>query len=70
MFKTLKFIWLFAAIAALIGAAINAMNTKFEEAGIFIIITFIAAYMFNVNHKRIKNLPHTLQDNQPNSTLP
>lgn len=66
MFRTLQIIWLLAAIGALIGAVINAFNHKFQEAGIFIAITFIGAYMFGVNKKRIKNIPLNSADNQTN----
>jgi hypothetical protein len=67
MFRTLQIIWLFAAIGALIGAVINALNHKFQEAGIFVAITFIGAYMFGVNKKRIKNIPLNTPENQTNS---
>ena len=66
MFKTLQIIWLIAAIGALIGAVINTFNNKLSEAGIFVAITFIGAYMYEVNKKRIKNLPANQQQNQPN----
>lgn len=70
MFKTLQIVWLIAAIGALIGAIINAMNNKLQEAGIFIAITFIGAYMFGVNKKRIKNIPDTTSQNNSNSAQP
>jgi len=66
MFKTLQIIWLIAAIGALIGAVINTFNNKLSEAGIFVAITFIGAYMYGVNKKRIKNLPANQQQNQLN----
>jgi hypothetical protein len=66
MFKTLQIIWLIAAIGALVGAIINAFNNKLPEAGIFIAITFIGAYMYGVNKKRIKNIPTNSQQNQTN----
>lgn len=66
MFRTLQIIWLIAAIGALIGAIMNAMNHKLPEAGIFIAITFIGAYMYGVNKKRIKNMPNT-PDNLTNT---
>jgi hypothetical protein len=66
MFKTLQIIWLIAAIGALVGAIINAFNNKWPEAGIFIAITFIGAYMYGVNKKRIKNIPANSQQNQTN----
>lgn len=66
MFKTLQVIWLIAAVGALIGAIINAANNKLQEAGIFVAITFIGAYMYGVNKKRVKNMPGNTQDNQPN----
>lgn len=69
MFRTLQIIWLIAAIGALIGAVINALNNKFQEAGIFIAITFIGAYMYGINKKRIKNIPNDTQKTQTNSTL-
>jgi hypothetical protein len=67
MFRTLQIIWLIAAIASLIGAVINALNAKIQEAGIFIAITFIGAYMFGLNKKRIKNIPLNTQENNTNS---
>jgi hypothetical protein len=66
MFKTLQMIWLIAAVASLIGAIINAANNKLTEAGIFIAITFIGAYMFGVNKKRIKDLPVASQETNTN----
>lgn len=69
MFRTLQIIWLIAAVGALIGAVINALNNKFQEAGIFIAITFIGAYMYGINKKRIKNIPNESQKTQTNSTL-
>jgi uncharacterized membrane protein YfcA len=66
MFKTLQIIWLIAAIGAIIGAFINAKNNKLPEAGIFLAITFIGAYMFSVNKKRIKKIPVNSQQNQSN----
>jgi uncharacterized membrane protein YfcA len=67
MFKTLQIIWLIAAIGALIGAIINALNNKLQEAGIFVAITFIGAYMFTVNKKRIKNLHTNINDKVTNN---
>lgn len=69
MFRTLQIIWLIAAIGALIGAVINALNNKFQEAGIFIAITFIGAYMFGINKKRIKNIPNENHNTSTNSTI-
>ena len=66
MFKTLQGIWLIAAIGALIGAVINASNNKLPEAGIFLAITFIGAYMYGVNKKRIKNISVNTQENITN----
>jgi hypothetical protein len=66
MFKTLQVIWLIAAIGALIGAVINASNNKLPEAGIFLAITFIGAYMYGVNKKRIKNISINTQENITN----
>jgi len=66
MFKTLQIIWLIAAVGALVGAIINALNNKLSEAGIFISITFIGAYMFSVNKKRIKNLTTITEENKTN----
>jgi uncharacterized protein YqgC (DUF456 family) len=66
MFKTLQVIWLIAAIGALIGAVINAFNNKLPEAGIFLAITFIGAYMYGVNKKRIKNISVNTQENITN----
>jgi hypothetical protein len=66
MFKTLQIIWLIAAIGALIGAIINALNNKLPEASIFLAITFIGAFMFSVNKKRIKNLPTITAENKTN----
>lgn len=66
MFKTLQIIWLIAAIGALIGAVINASNNKLPEAGIFLAITFIGAYMYGVNKKRIKNISVNTQENITN----
>jgi hypothetical protein len=66
MFRALQIIWLIAAIGALFGAIINAFNNKLPEAGIFIAITFIGAYMYGVNKKRIKNIPTNSQQNQTN----
>lgn len=66
MFRTLQIIWLIAGIGALIGAVMNAVNSKLTEAGIFIAITFIAAYMYGVNKKRIKDLPSASKDKQTN----
>jgi|LakMenE01Jun11ns_1017448.scaffolds.fasta_scaffold9342097_2 hypothetical protein len=66
MFKTLQVIWLIAAIGALIGAVINASNNKLPEAGIFLAITFIGAYMYGVNKKRIKNISVNTQENITN----
>jgi hypothetical protein len=66
MFKTLQVIWLIAAIGALIGAVINASNNKLPEAGIFLAITFIGAYMYGVNKKRIKNVSINTQENITN----
>jgi hypothetical protein len=66
MFRTLQIIWLIAAMGALVGAMINAFNHKLPEAGIFIAITFIGAYMYGVNKKRIKNIPSNSQENQTN----
>ena len=66
MFKTLQVIWLIAAIGALIGAVINASNNKVPEAGIFLAITFIGAYMYGVNKKRIKNISVNTQENITN----
>jgi hypothetical protein len=66
MFKTLQVIWLIAAIGALIGAVINASNNKLPEAGIFLAITFMGAYMYGVNKKRIKNISVNTQENITN----
>lgn len=66
MFRTLQIIWLIAAVGALIGAVINAFNNKLPEAGIFVAITFIGAYMYGVNKKRIKNIPDNTQENITN----
>ena len=66
MFKTLQIIWLIAAIGALIGAVINASRNKLPEAGIFLAITFIGAYMYGVNKKRIKNISVNTQENITN----
>lgn len=66
MFKTLQVIWLIAAIGALIGAVINASSNKLTEAGIFLAITFIGAYMYGVNKKRIKNISVNTQENITN----
>ncbi len=66
MFRTLQIIWLMAAIGALIGAVINAFNNKLPEAGIFVAITFIGAYMYGVNKKRIKNIPDNTRENITN----
>jgi hypothetical protein len=66
MFKTLQVIWLIAAIGALIGAVVNASNNKLPEAGIFLAITFIGAYMYGVNKKRIKNISVNTQENITN----
>ena len=63
MFKTLQLIWLIVATGALIGAVINAFNNKLADAGIFIAITFIAAYMYTINKKRIKNIPPSFHEN-------
>jgi hypothetical protein len=62
----LQIIWLIAAMGALVGAMINAFNHKLPEASIFIAITFIGAYMYGVNKKRIKNIPSNSQENQTN----
>jgi hypothetical protein len=66
MFKTLQVIWLIAAIGALIGSVINASNNKLPEAGIFLAITFMGAYMYGVNKKRIKNISVNTQENITN----
>lgn len=66
MFRTLQIIWLIAAVGALIGAVINAFNNKLPEAGIFVAITFIGAYMYGVNKKRIKNIPDNNRENITN----
>ena len=66
MFKTLQVIWLIAAIGALIGAVINASSNKLPEAGIFLAITFIGAYMYGVNKKRIKSISVNTQENITN----
>jgi hypothetical protein len=66
MFRTLQIIWLIAAMGAVIGAVINAFNNKLPEAGIFVAITFIGAYMYGVNKKRIKNIPNNTQENITN----
>jgi hypothetical protein len=34
------------------------------EAGIFVAITFIGAYMYGINKKRIKNLPANFEENK------
>jgi hypothetical protein len=66
MFKTLQIIWLIAAIGALIGAVINASNNKLPEAGIFLAITFMGAYMFGINKKRIRNISNNSNQHLPN----
>lgn len=66
MFRTLQIIWLIAAVGALIGAVINAFSNKLPEAGIFVAITFIGAYMYGVNKKRIKNIPDNNRENITN----
>lgn len=67
MFRTLQIIWLIAAIGALIGAIINAFNNKLPEAGIFLAITFIGAFMYGINKKRIKNISLSAQENITNT---
>lgn len=67
MFKILQMIWLVAAFGALIGAVVNAYNNKLAEAGIFVAITFLSAYMYNINKKRIKNIPDTAQEQLTNT---
>ncbi len=53
MFIVLQYLWLLVALGSLVGAVISAYQKNNNEAFILIAITFIGAYMYRVNKKRI-----------------
>lgn len=70
MFKTLMIVWLIAAVAALLAAIVNAVNSKFAETFIFLAITFIGSVMFVINKKRIENMGTQDAQQPSNPTQP